>query len=437
MEIEVVPLEDLELDPTNARTHGPKNMDAIKASLATFDQVEPLVVRADSNVVVGGNGRLLAMRDLGWESARVVRVDVTDEQARALGLALNRTGDLAGYDSDRLVETLQELSGAEFAEGIVAGLGDWSDVLSFDVKELKAIVADSSVGQAEVVQDEVPEPPKTPVTKLGDVWEMGDHRVVCGDSSNEAIVSHNIDMLFTSPPYNVDIQYGQHDDSHKTAAEYIGWLASVCKPWAAMLRDGRALVWNIGVSSRTFPHRQVVMLEDVGLRFVRQYVWAKVGIPIPTWHVSQKRCVARHVKSNFAHEMLYVMAKGELEYGNACELSDELRDDVIHIRQTDASKDTPAGIYRSGQGKNTVLNRKQNKAHPAMFPVSLPASFMKCYSAKDECIADPFLGSGTTLIAAEQLNRKCYGIEISPAYCDVVVERWQQLTGGKARRISS
>ena len=172
-----VALDSLQLDPSNARAHGDRNLEAIAASLRRFGQAEPLVVQAGTRRVIAGNGRLVAMRQLGWRECDVVFVAVDDVQATALGIALNRTAELAEWDEAVLARLLSELRAEDALEAV-----------GFDEREIDALIAE--LGDADSglsVEDPGPEElPEKPVTVPGDLWLLGEHRLVCGDSRDPA-----------------------------------------------------------------------------------------------------------------------------------------------------------------------------------------------------------------------------------------------------------
>lgn len=202
MQIETVPLADLHLDPANARKHGEINLESIIGSLRRFGQAEPLVVHARSGRVIGGNGRLVAMQKLGWKTCEIVRVDLDDLEATALGIALNRTAELAEWNEDTLAKLLANLK----AEGAIDGTG-FSDE---DIDQLLADV-EPEIDPDELSDDDIPEPPDEAVTLPGDLWVLGDHRLLCGDSSKvedvDRLVSGEvIDLVNTDPPYNVKVE---------------------------------------------------------------------------------------------------------------------------------------------------------------------------------------------------------------------------------------
>ena len=198
-----VPLASLVPDPANARAHGEKNLEAIRASLARFGQAEPLVVQRATRRVIGGHGRLAAMKALGWAEADIVELDLDDLQATALGIALNRTGELAEWDLPALSKILESLQ----TQGALDGVG-------FSEKEISGIL-DEVIAAGEnldgIVQDEAPLPPDAATTRPGDLWILGNHRLLCGDSSKRADLDRllggaRIQLVNTDPPYNVKVE---------------------------------------------------------------------------------------------------------------------------------------------------------------------------------------------------------------------------------------
>ncbi|MBL8738506.1 MAG: ParB N-terminal domain-containing protein, partial [Planctomycetes bacterium] len=176
MNIKVVPIDSLVMDPSNVRTHDVRNLDAICASLRRFGQAEPLVVQRGTGRIIGGNGRLQAMRQLGWTECEVVELEMDDLQATSLSIALNRTAELAGWDEPALAKLLQQLK----AEDSLDGVGYSTEDLDALVQQLRE--------QEEIDRDLVDEgaepPPAVAASKLGDLWCLGDHRLLCGDSTS-------------------------------------------------------------------------------------------------------------------------------------------------------------------------------------------------------------------------------------------------------------
>jgi DNA modification methylase len=425
--LKTMKVADLNPAPYNPRTIQPKAKAGLRQSIKRFGLVEPIIVNQRTGFVVGGHQRLDILKDIGAITTPVVLVDLPTKEEKALNVALNNPS-IMGEFTDQLAGILEEIKtfdASAFAD------------LRFDtlVSNLKITLPGDVIKE-----DEVPPLPEKPVTKPGDIIQLGDHKVLCGDSTNAKDVdilfgSENSDCLFTSPPYNVGINYSDHADTAKYE-QYQSWLKGISKNYIEHLGKGRAFIWNIGVSRLTKPHHQAVMLESLGLEFIRQFVWEKVGVPIPSFYHTLKSPVARQLTSNFIHEMVYVLANGPLEPGAAVTFDRTLEGDVFNIAQSMASVDVPSGKYISGAGKKSGLtNSKTRKAHPAVFPVKLPAAFLQHYTAPGERVVDPFMGSGTTLIAAHQMGRRAFGMEISPAYCDVIVYRFEKISGTKAKRI--
>ncbi len=203
-----VALDALHLDPANARAHGERNLEAIVASLERFGQAEPLVVHKQTGRVIGGNGRLVAMRKLGWPECDVVEVGVDAIEATALGIALNRTAELAEWDEPALAILLEGLR----AEDALAGAG-------FTDQDIDELLAELQAGLENELDDPGPEePPEKPASRTGDLWVLGEHRLLCGDSTNlddmaRLVGDERASLLATDPPYLVDYQGGNHPQS--------------------------------------------------------------------------------------------------------------------------------------------------------------------------------------------------------------------------------
>src|SRR5688572_10743433 len=209
-----VRIDSLHLDPANARTHDQRNLETIQASLARFGQVEPLVVQQGSGRIIGGNGRLVAMKALGWTEADVVEIDLSSIDATALGIALNRTSDLSGFDDRALAELLSTLRVEDALEGV-----------GFSELEIDDLVATLDLeGQGSLIDDPgAGEPPETPVSQVGDLWLLGGHRLLCGDSTKpedmaRLMAGEKAHLLATDPPYLVSYDGTNHPAEHHIKA---------------------------------------------------------------------------------------------------------------------------------------------------------------------------------------------------------------------------
>jgi len=457
MRIEWVPIERINPAPYNPRKDlrpGDPEYEALRRSIGHWGLVEPLVWNERTGNLVGGHQRLKVLIEQGVQEVEVSVVDLDPEDEKALNLALNKIqGD---WDEDKLGGVLEELD----RYGYDLDLTGFSE---HEVEELIARGSDDGGALGEEDEDELPELPEEPVTRHGDLIIMGKHRLLCGDAKDPANVQRllegrKIDLVVTSPPYNVGIKYRSYDDREVDRDDYLAFLEAVLRAWLGALSSGRFVAWNVGVSPKTYPYHQALLLEQVGLTFYRQLVWVKKGVPVPTFQNTRERPEARRYHPNFRHEVIYLASAGDPrglvydpswdhelvylftqgtpEYGSPIMLPGAGESDVWDfIHQTTATRDIPdepGGGQRFGG-----LDRHPVKAHPAAFPVALPQTLMGYLTAPGEVVADPFMGAGSTILAAEKMQRVAVGTEIDPAYCDLAVMRWERLTGQKAERVQA
>jgi len=393
-----VPLDTLREDPRNARTHSTRNLDAVRFSLATFGWRGLVIVREDDRTIVAGHARVAAARELGWTHAPVLFVDEARARSIAFAIADNRTAELAEWDDAALAATLRELRDDDAA---------WLDGLEFNAEELHEIAPDVFEAPRTEEADDVPEAPapRDVVTRRGDLWLLGDHRVLCGDSTKAEDVARlmggeKAGMMVTDPPYGVD-----YDPEMRESVKSVGKIANDDR---ASWRDAWdlfggdvAYVWHASL----FTSVVLADLEAVGLRRVAMIIWKK---PYATLSVANY---------HWQHETCWY-----------CVRPSGLRKWVGSPKEST--------VWDMTQPKDPYgLSGEDKTPHPTQKPVEAMARPMRNHN--HQLIYDPFLGSGTTLIAAEQLGRRCFGMEISPAYCDVVVRRWENLTGKRARRVTA
>jgi DNA modification methylase len=399
MKAETVKIDTLTFDPANVRKHDEKNLAAIKASLNRFGQQKPIVVDANG-VVRAGNGTLAAAKALGWKEIAIVRSALTGSEATAYAIADNRSAELAEWDDDALAQTLAALQIEDDELAVATG---------FDLSEIERLTAPN-----DVEEDEVPEPPAEPITKHGDLWILGEHRLLCGDSTkaedvDRLMAGSKADLWLTDPPYNVALGMNETPEQakkrnrrtdgkvvsndHMPDADFRKFLNDCFSiAFAALKPGGSFYVWHSDSEGLNF--RGAV--ADCGQKTRQCLIWKKSSL------------IMGRQDYQWQHEPCL--------YG--------WRDGASH------------GWY-SDRKQTTILEfdkPSRSEDHPTMKPVGLFAYQMANSTAPQGICYDPFLGSGTTLIAAEQLGRKCYGMEISPAYCDVIVKRWENLTGKKAKR---
>ena len=424
-----VPLGPLVLDPNNARTHDKRNIRAIKQSLSRFGQRKAIVVRKDGNIVTAGNGTVTAARQLGWKHIAAVVTNDTASSAAAYAIADNRTAELAEWDAEELAVILKDLQG-DF---------DLPD-MGFTSKELQTMLDDIG-GPPAVVEDEIPEPPNDPVTKPGDVWTLGEHRLVCGDCRVDsdvaaAVSGVPVNVAFTSPPYASQRKYDESSGFKPIPPdEYVEWFidvqANVRKHLAS---DGS---WFVNIKEHCEDGQRSLYVKDLTIAHARRWdwlfkdelCWRHKGKPGRVWSTFKNQwepvfhfSLQIHVKcrpDNVAHRSEYVP-----QGGGGCLSAGQAGGKI-------SSFDSLPGIAYPG---NVIEAYGSDGSHPAAFPVGLPTFFVKAYSDPGDLIFDPFMGSGTTMVAAQNEDRKSAGIELSPAYCDVIIERFEALTGGKATR---
>jgi site-specific DNA-methyltransferase (adenine-specific) len=384
-----VPIADLTPDPANARKHGQRNLDAIKASLAAFGQRKPLVVQRQGMIVRAGNGTMQAAKALGWEHIAAVVIDEDSAQAVQFAIADNRTAELAEWDDETLASLLDGMDEPT------------RDMLAFDDKELAGLMR--GLEPDEIVEDEAPEPPADPITQPGDLWTLGQHRLLCGDSTVAADVSavmngERADLWLTDPPYNVDYTGGTADqlkvaNDNMTDADFRQFLRSAFTCAFDGLKPGAAFyIWH--ADSEGYNFRGAVRDSQ---QVVRQcLVWTKDSL------------VMGRQDYQWQHEPCL--------YG--------WKDGASHAWFSDRKQTTLLQFERP----------KRSEQHPTMKPVALFAYLLGNSTGPQGLVYDGFMGSGTTLVAAEQLGRRSVGIEMDPAYCDVIVQRWEALTGQEAVR---
>jgi len=402
-EYKSIPVADLIPYASNSRTHDDAQIAQIAASIKEFGFTNPVLVDPD-NGIIAGHGRVLAARKLNRSEVPCIILEgLTDAQRKAYIIADNQLPLNAGWDMEMLSVEIEGLADADF---------DLS-LLGFDDDFLAEITADEGT-EGLTDEDEVPEVPEEPKTVLGDVWLLGNHRLMCGDSTSIDAVEklmdgQKADMVFTSPPYNVGMKYSGHDDKMENSA-YMKMIAAIISNCYLIMKDGVLIGWNVGVSPKSKPYAHAVALEDAGFDLFRHIVWKKTGASFPLWQNSKKKPLARNYMPNYNHEMIYMMKKGDITTGARTSMPDELSMDVWDVSQFSAG------------GNN----------HPAAFPVKLAEAAIMVMSCSNEIYFEPFGGSGTACIACEKTGRNSRIMELDPKYCDVIITRWQNFTGQKA-----
>lgn len=379
----------------NARTHSDEQISRIASSIQEFGWTNPILIDGDSGIIAG-HGRVLAARKIGIEEVPTIELSgLTEAQKRAYILADNRLALDAGWD--------EELLKIEFAE--LESLGFELSKTGFGNDEINEIMADID-RQFEGEDVEVPEPPKDPKTKRGEVWILGTHRLMCGDSTSVEDVKEVMgggklaDLWLTDPPYNVAYQGKTKDaltikNDEMNDESFRRFLVAAYTAADVFLKEGAAFyIWH--ADSEGFNFRGAC--RDVGWKVRECLIWSKNAFVLGRQDYQWK------------HEPCL--------YG--------WKDGAPHNWYSDRSQTTVIECDRPNR----------NAEHPTMKPVELFKYLLSNSTKAGDIVLDSFGGSGTTLIACEETGRSARIIELDPCYCDVIIERWQNMTGQYAVRES-
>lgn len=387
LQIERWPIDRLVPSPQNARTHNEAQVAEIAGSIRAFGFTNPILVN-DAGGVIAGHGRLAAARKLGLEAVPVISLrQLSEVQCRQLMLADNRIALNAGWDLDALKLELTDLN----------SLGTDLKMLGFSKQELAAALRPAVEGNTD--ENEIPDVQATAVSRLGDVWCLGDHKMICGDSTDPNVVAlllgdNRPTLMVTDPPYGVNYDPEWRHRAGVNQSKRIGKVvndeqADWSKAWE--LFPGRiAYVWHGALHAGTVAQS----LAKNGFSIRAQIIWAK------------ERLVIGRGDYHWQHEPCWYAVR---EKGNW--VGDRKQTTLWNISSRDQDSET---------------------AHGTQKPVECMRRPMLNNSSPGEAVYEPFLGSGTTLIAAQTSGRKCFAVELNPAYVDVAVRRWEAFTGKQA-----
>lgn len=410
--VEYRPIDTLQTYTNNPRRHPEQQIARLMASIAEFGFIVPALADGDGTIIAG-EARIEAARRLGIKCVPVIVPDhLSKAQVKAYRLADNRLSEGAQWDQQRLL--------IEFAE--ILAIGEVSiEVLGWETAEID-IILDHSADQGEECDpaDESMEPPASPVSRTGDLWHLGNHRLMCG-SSLDAAVWHRLlggaqaRMAFVDPPYNVPIAGHvcglgkiQHSEfamasGEMSRTEFVQFLVGFLDPLSKSVVDG-------GLIDLCIDWRHVSELleaiEKVGLSLINLCVWNKSNGSMGSLYRSK-------------HELVLITKKGKAPHINNVELGK-------HGRYRTNVWDY-AGVNSFGATRMADL-----ADHPTVKPIALVADAIRDVSNHGDIVLDAFMGSGTTLLAAERTKRIGYGIEIEPGYVDVAIGRWEKMTGRAA-----
>ena len=382
MQVKQVKVESLIPYARNSRTHSDAQVAQIAASIKEFGWTNPILVDG-TNGIIAGHGRLLAARKLGYTEVPVIELEnMTESQKKAYVIADNQLAMNAGWDTSMLTLELGDLKEAGFS----------LDILGFDPKELDTLLEPEQVDGL-TDEDAVPDIPEEPVTKLGDIYQLGNHRLMCGDSTSIDAVDklmdgQKADMVFTDPPYGVSYQSNKRIKSEKfdvlmnddVILDIVPIIEIYSKGWVFIWTTWKVVdKWLENTKGLGFPSNMVVWFKggggigDLNKTFFTDYEMALV------WHRGAELCGKR------IGSVWKIGKDGASEY-----------------------------------------------VHPTQKPVALAEEALDKTTRQNNIVMDLFGGSGSTLIACEKINRCARVMELDPKYCDVIVKRWEDFTGKKA-----
>lgn len=421
--IETWPLDRIKPYPNNPYKHTETEISELASMFLLYGFDQPIVVDGDG-VIIKGHRRRLAAMHAGWTSAPViVRADLAPEVVRAARIADNESGRQT--EIDKLLMAREVLDIRDKAPDLVQLLGlDKKSIESL----LKPVVFSKQGGtEGNTDPDSVPE--KAPTrARPGDLWTLGNHRLLCGDSTDGRHVEKLLGgdtaaLCFTSPPYADQRQYnGGKELSTEKLAGFIKAAAAHVTLFAV----------NLGMSRKdgevnAYWDDYIAAARSSGLKLLSWNVWSK-GVQGSIGQLSAMFPIA--------HEWIFVFGVERVELNLTVPNKNAGLTRDVTDRQFDGSVAPKSGVtIRDARPLGTVIEMSGEKArnhgssHPAMFPVALPVAYLEGCSNPGGLIYEPFAGSGTTLIAAERTGRRCAAMEIDPSYCDVILKRWEEFTG--------
>jgi len=415
----IVPLDALIPYALNSRTHSDEQVAQIAASIREFGFTNPVLVDTDKNLIAG-HGRVMAARKLGLEAVpAIVVTGLDDRRRRALIIADNKLALNAGWDEEILRVELEDL-GAEFGA-----------LMGFSEAELTAILqgGDEPTVEGAIEDDEVPEIPENPTTVPGDIWILGRHRLMCGDSTSIEHVEQltdgkPVDMVWTDPPYNVAYEGGtgltiKNDDMGDS--QFRQFLTDAFVAAYAVTKQGGP-IYIAHADSEGINFR--LAMKDAGWDQKQTLIWVKQSL------------VLGRQDYQWQHEpILYGWKPGAAHCWYGFRDKTTVIDDDVDVRKL--SKDELIKVIREMRNAQLTTVIREDKphrsdVHPTMKPVALVEHMVVNSSQARDSVLDLFGGSGSTLIACEKTNRQARLMELDPKYVDVIVRRWQDFTGKQA-----
>ena len=432
MEIINIPIDEITPDPNNAKDHPRWQIEQIKNSIEQFGNLDPIGIWGDENLIVEGHGRYEALKELGYHEAECIRLDwLTEEERRAYAITHNALTMNSGWLEDKLQMNLEEISGIDMS------------VFGFVPEDYAEELGEIDEGEFQIPDDALEHEPKA---KLGDIYQLGRHRLMCGSSTDANDIDRLIggavmDLVITDPPYNVNYgdkaeMLGEYEKGHRNTkkilndnmddASFFNFLFDFYTQMMRVLKEGGAYyIFHADTEGLNFRSA----LKAAGGSVRECLIWVK------------NQLVLGRQDYQWKHEpCLYGWKDGAGHYFIDDRKQTTVMEDKIDIDSMSEQecRDILKEIYFGDKIATTILHENKptvNDLHPTMKPVKLIARLMVNSSKQGENVFDGFGGSGSTLMAAEQLGRNAYLMELDPKFIDAIIERWERYTGEKAVKI--
>lgn len=418
MEIIKVPLSQLTPDPQNAKDHPQDQVEQIKSSILQFGNLDPIGIWGEENLIVEGHGRFQALSELGYEEAECIRLDkLSEEERKAYALVHNQTTMNSGWIDEMLKVNLEQID-------------------SIDMSQFGFVPAYDEDIEIEEDDFELPdEPEHEPTVKRGEIYQLGRHRLMCGDSTNKSDVLRLVDgalmdLVVTDPPYNVAIKNSQGmtiENDDMASNEFNDFLTSAFECMSEVLKPGGSFyVWYASREHINFESA----LNKAGFTVREQLIWVKNSFILgrSDYHWRHEPC-------------LYGWKDGAAHY-----FIDDRRQSTVLEKPIDVDSLSEAEcrkllsrFFNEDVTRTTILHEDKppvNDIHPTMKPLRLISRQVINSSKPNDKVLDLFGGSGSTLISCEQLNRSCFMMEYDPRYAEAIINRWEETTGRKAEKIN-
>ena len=419
LQIELVPITAIRPYEHNAKIHTEEQIQQIKKSIVEFGNNDPIAIDANG-VIIEGHGRLMALQELGYTEVEVIRLGhLTDEQRKAYTLIHNKLTMNTGFDLDILASELQAIENINMKD------------YDFDLD-----ISDDMVIE-DIEEDNFdPDVPEEATTKRGQVYQLGEHRLMCGDSTSPADVQklmgdEQADCLLTDPPYNVNYggdahspAAGKHrviENDNLTDSDFYRFLLAFYQNAEAALKPGGAFyIWH--ADSEGYNFRKA--LRDAGLQLRQTLIWNKNSLVLGRQDYQWKHepCLYGW-KDGAAHYFTSSRSETTVIEDDVPDFSKMKKEELVQLLQR---------VYSQATTVIDEMKPSKSDLHPTMKPLRLMAYLIQNSTRKGEIVLDLFCGSGSTLIASEETKRRCRMMEYDPRYVDVIIQRWEEQTGKKA-----